>query len=132
MEHFTANADVKTVGFQLPSRLLAEFDYPIQDPTLLEERLYFFQFPCPFPEFTQKPTSPPSTNNELLPDDTHRKVAFSEGVKMEQNSYKSVESSKESKNLQLVDGIIGRLEIHRSGAVKMRLANGIILDVCAV
>jgi DNA-directed RNA polymerase III subunit RPC4 len=28
-----------------------------------------------------------------------------------------------------VDGIIGQLEIHQSGAVKMRLGNGIVLDV---
>jgi DNA-directed RNA polymerase III subunit RPC4 len=28
-----------------------------------------------------------------------------------------------------VDGVIGQLEIYRSGAVKMRLANGILLDV---
>jgi DNA-directed RNA polymerase III subunit RPC4 len=68
----------------------------------------------------------------LLPDDTSKKVAFSEGVKTEQSSNKSIELAKESKNLQPVDGIIGQLEIHRSGAVKMRLANGILLDVCAV
>ena len=29
----------------------------------------------------------------------------------------------------LVDGIIGQLELYRSGAVKMRLANGILLEV---
>ena len=28
-----------------------------------------------------------------------------------------------------IDGVIGRLEIHQSGAVKMRLENGILLDV---
>ena len=28
-----------------------------------------------------------------------------------------------------IDGIIGQLELYRSGAVKMRLANGILLDV---
>lgn len=28
-----------------------------------------------------------------------------------------------------VDGIIGRLEIYRSGAVKMQLTNGILMDV---
>ena len=70
--------------------------------------------------------------NDLLPDDTHRTLAFSEGVKMEQSSYKSGESSKESETQQPVDGMIGRLEIRRSGAVKMRLANGILLDVCCL
>lgn len=28
-----------------------------------------------------------------------------------------------------VDGIVGQLELYRSGAIKMRLANGILLDV---
>lgn len=28
-----------------------------------------------------------------------------------------------------VDGIIGQLELYRSGAIKMRLSNGILLDV---
>ena len=70
--------------------------------------------------------------DDLLPDDIPRKLAFSEGVKTEQSSYKSGESSKESETQQPVDGMIGRLEICRSGAVKMRLANGILLDVCAV
>jgi DNA-directed RNA polymerase III subunit RPC4 len=28
-----------------------------------------------------------------------------------------------------VDGIIGQLELYRSGVIKMRLANGILLDV---
>jgi len=30
-----------------------------------------------------------------------------------------------------VDGVIGQLEVHRSGAVKMRLGNGIVMDVTA-
>ena len=29
----------------------------------------------------------------------------------------------------VIDGIIGQLEVHRSGAVKMRLKNGIVMDV---
>jgi len=28
-----------------------------------------------------------------------------------------------------VDGVIGQLEVHQSGAVKMRLNNGIVMDV---
>jgi DNA-directed RNA polymerase III subunit RPC4 len=92
--------------------------------------LYFFQFPSPFPEFTQKPTSPPLTDNSTAPEDTSRKVAFTEDVKMEQGPSKGVDSSKEPDNQQpKIDGIIGQLEIYRSGTVKMRLANGIVLDV---
>ena len=30
----------------------------------------------------------------------------------------------------VLDGVIGQLEIHRSGAIKMRLGNGIVYDVC--
>jgi len=30
-----------------------------------------------------------------------------------------------------VDGVIGQLEVHQSGAVKMRLGNGIVMDVTA-
>lgn len=43
---------------------------------------------------------------------------------------KGVDSSKEPDNERpKIDGIIGRLEIYQSGAVRMRLANGILLDV---
>jgi DNA-directed RNA polymerase III subunit RPC4 len=31
----------------------------------------------------------------------------------------------------ITDGVIGQLEVHRSGAVKMRLGDGIVLDVTA-
>lgn len=36
------------------------------------------------------------------------------------------EASKESPK---VDGVIGHIEVYRSGAVKMRLGNGIVLNV---
>jgi DNA-directed RNA polymerase III subunit RPC4 len=105
---------------------LTERAYLHQDP-VREERLYFFQFPYPFPEFMQQPIPPPLTGNYVPSDDGNRKVAFSEGVKTEQDPSTRLESSKESGNLQ--DGIIGQLEVYRSGTVKMRLANGILLDV---
>lgn len=112
MEHFAANADVET------------------DPTRREERLYFFQFPSPFPDFIQNPTSPSPTNNSALPEDTTRKVSSTEDVKP--GLTKGVDSSKEPDNERpKIDGIIGRLEIYQSGAVRMRLANGILLDVNA-
>ena len=38
-------------------------------------------------------------------------------------------TKKEEKPAVPVDGIIGQLEIHQSGVVKMRLENGILLDV---
>lgn len=41
----------------------------------------------------------------------------------------TAESAKEPKPDERIDGVIGQLEIHQSGAVKMRLENGILLDV---
>jgi len=42
----------------------------------------------------------------------------------------SAEDAAKDKPPAHVDGVIGQLEIYQSGAVKMRLANGILLDVC--
>ena len=39
------------------------------------------------------------------------------------------EGTKEGEAEAPLDGVIGQLEIHRSGAVRMRLENGILLDV---
>ncbi len=50
-------------------------------------------------------------------------MSFAPNVKAE------VPAPAEEKEKPVVDGTIGRLEIYRSGAVKMRLANGILLDV---
>ncbi|PBK99267.1 hypothetical protein ARMGADRAFT_1160985 [Armillaria gallica] len=90
------------------------------DDTLRQDRLYFFQFPAPFPAFTPKGEAPPPP----LPTDKKR-VSFAPNVKAE------VPAPAEEKEKPVVDGTIGRLEIYRSGAVKMRLANGILLDVMA-
>lgn len=38
------------------------------------------------------------------------------------------EASDENAN-QKLDGVVGQLEVYASGAVKMRLANGIVMDV---
>jgi hypothetical protein len=95
---------------------------------LREERLYFFQLPSPFPTFL----SPTASNLASPIDDievTGKKVAFAKDVKSEPGVSKRVEAQKEEEAPK-VDGVIGQLEIYRSGAVKMRLANGILLDVC--
>ncbi|KAG6864643.1 hypothetical protein C0991_008124 [Blastosporella zonata] len=110
IEHFAANADVG------------------QNPDIREERLYFFQFPSPFPTFA----SPSSTSAAPVEDvpmadaTVGKKVAFANNVKSEEpsKSLAEVEAAK-------VEGVIGNLEVYRSGAVKMRLANGILLDVMA-
>ncbi|KAJ8094759.1 hypothetical protein PM082_010765 [Marasmius tenuissimus] len=93
------------------------------DPSLRQDRLYFFQFPAPFPTFEigSPGDSDPSTSNPA------KKVSFAPDVKPEQQQQESEQKKQEAEHT--VDGLIGRLEIYKSGAVKMRLANGILLDV---
>lgn len=74
-------------------------------------QFYFFQFPSPFPSYSANPPA--------------KKVSFSPDVKSEVEAQAS--SATEIK--EQLDGTIGHLEVYRSGAVKMRLANGILLDV---
>ncbi|KAG6899878.1 hypothetical protein C0993_005848 [Termitomyces sp. T159_Od127] len=111
IEHFAAAANVE------------------QDSDLREERLYLFQFPSPFPTFVSPDTNifVPVEGGPLSDGTTSKKVAFAEPVKSEPNAPSTEAKPAEPK----VDGVIGRLEVYRSGAVKMRLANGIVLDVTA-
>ncbi|KAF9268993.1 hypothetical protein L218DRAFT_953555 [Marasmius fiardii PR-910] len=104
-----------------------------EDPSLRQDRLYFFQFPSPFPSFkpqsslNPEPSNPePSTSNP-----TPKKVSFASDVKPEKPDPSDSKKNQEQGSEQSLDGIIGRLEVYRSGAVKMRLANGILLDVAA-
>lgn len=95
-----------------------------QNPALREERLYFFQFPAPFPSFVaQNDPSAPSLEDNPEIDDAVRSKATpevkSEGMSSEQSNAPELK----------VDGVIGELVVYRSGAVKMKLANGIVLDV---
>ncbi|ETW79122.1 hypothetical protein HETIRDRAFT_323441, partial [Heterobasidion irregulare TC 32-1] len=55
-----------------------------------------------------------------------KKVTFAEDVKPA-----ATENAEAEQGPVPVDGVIGQLEIHRSGAVKMRLADGIVMDVSA-
>lgn len=109
-----------------------------QDPSLREERLYFFQFPSPFPTFLPKNSVPESPMEVDLPDVPGKKVSFVGDIKPTIPTSDSSRSStvptesgqKEAKDSDTkIDGVIGQLEIYRSGVVKMRLANGILLDV---
>ncbi|KAJ6621308.1 RNA polymerase III RPC4-domain-containing protein [Mycena sp. CBHHK59/15] len=105
-----------------------------EDPSLHEERLYFFQFPGPFPTFLlQESAAPPET-----PDPSVKRVSFADDVKpgsaasSARGSAAPPETPVPAKQENsVVDGIIGDLEVYRSGAVKMRLQNGILLDVTA-
>ena len=61
---------------------------------------------------------------QKAPEGDAKKVTFAEDVKPA-----ATENVEAEQGPVPVDGVIGQLEIHRSGAVKMRLANGIVMDV---
>lgn len=107
-----------------------------QGQEIRQDRLYFFQFPSPFPTFVAKPSSASEDTDVAAPSDagSPKKVTFSPDVKPEAGagpSKPSAEATPETQTESKVDGTIGHLEIYRSGAVKMRLQNGIVLDVRA-
>jgi hypothetical protein len=102
-----------------------------------EERLYFFQFPSPFPTFAAPAAAIPDSVPEVVAESSTKKVSFADDVKAgslpgsARGSMAPPEppaAVKPDEN-PLIDGIIGTLEVYRSGAVKMRLHNGILLDV---
>lgn len=104
---------------------------------MLEDRLYFFQFPSPFPKFSYK--EPPAMDVDIEPlsvvpesSTSSKKVSFAADVKPDITPSRTPSTVPcEPKQEQPLDGIIGQLEVYRSGAVKIRLANGILLDVSA-
>ncbi|KAF7294461.1 hypothetical protein MKEN_01438600 [Mycena kentingensis (nom. inval.)] len=103
----------------------------LDDAALREERLYFFQFPTPFPTFTS--TAPAEPVPEPAPEPGQppaKKVTFADGVKAGSATPSAAPDTPAEKPSTL-DGIIGDLEVYRSGAVKMRLQNGMLLDVTA-
>lgn len=96
-----------------------------------QERLYFFQFPAPFPTFVSElPTHSDKSElgNANAPGNESKRVSFSADTKPPAAVPEDVDKEKPPAH---VDGVIGQLEIYQSGAVKMRLANGILLDVSA-
>ncbi|KAH6916232.1 RNA polymerase III RPC4-domain-containing protein [Coprinopsis sp. MPI-PUGE-AT-0042] len=122
------------------------------DESLREEKIYLFQFPSPFPEFVGlKPkdgtdldiemtdvTAPPTgtstpTSTTTSTSTTTKKVTFGADVKPPAAGTKPAGDTKDAtetpKAQQPLDGLIGRLEVYRSGAVKIRLGDGILLDV---
>lgn len=63
---------------------------------------------------------------------TVKKVSFAPDLKLPQSQTSAMPTSQPTQSNEpepKVDGIIGQLEIHKSGAVKMHLGNGIVLDV---
>jgi DNA-directed RNA polymerase III subunit RPC4 len=95
--------------------------------SLRQERLYFFQFPAPFPAFfSQSSAQSDPGGKSIVSESPGKRVSFSEDTKPPASAPEDVDEEKLPAH---VDGVIGQLEIYQSGAVKMRLANDILLDV---
>lgn len=94
-----------------------------------QERLYFFQFPAPLPEFVPKSPSENKGKGIARPEDGGKTVTFSEDTKPSAPGATQEKAEEKPASEQKVDGVIGQLEVYQSGAVKMRLANGIVMDV---
>lgn len=100
-----------------------------QDSDVRQERLYFFQFPTPFPTF--KPNKQPVPTDPSAADkgkgkavESPKRVTFADEA-----TSKDPPTAEKPGEDSRIDGIIGQMEIYKSGAVKMRLANGILMDV---
>ncbi|KAG6332652.1 hypothetical protein ID866_6437 [Astraeus odoratus] len=110
-----------------------------QEEGVREEHLYLFQFPEPF--FTFETSAPPLSATPMDVDTPEpgtsqtkqRRVSFAPDVKppapVSATSAAASGDAPAEKDPQKVDGIIGQLEVYRSGAVKMRLGNEILLNV---
>ena len=92
-----------------------------------EEKLYLFQFPTPFPSFFSKMTDVPASDQII--EVGGKKVSFTADTKLDGSPSLPTPSSSEPKKVEPISGVIGRLEIYRSGTVKIRLANDILLNV---
>ncbi|KAH9945719.1 RNA polymerase III RPC4-domain-containing protein [Amylocystis lapponica] len=109
------------------------------DPSIRQERLYFFQFPRPFPTFLSKSpaSSGPTPGAAAGGENSPKKVTFADDTKSPAPAGSAAapdgppEPAFIDKGDQKIDGVIGQLEIYESGAVKMRLANGMVMDVSA-
>jgi DNA-directed RNA polymerase III subunit RPC4 len=103
----------------------------VQDETIGQERLYFFQFPNPLPEFLSKSAAndkDKGVDGSSKSEDGGKSVTFSPDTKppaADTSEESQAEKAFESK----VDGVVGQLEVYESGAVKMRLTNGMVMDV---
>jgi DNA-directed RNA polymerase III subunit RPC4 len=89
-------------------------------------RVYLFQFPAPFPTFVQ-----PAPVEKPRPESPRgKRVTFAEDVKEVREEKSTIgHAKKEREDPGPLEGIIGRLEILASGAVRMRLGNDMVFDV---
>lgn len=114
-----------------------------------QEQLYFFQFPYPLPKFLSKSALSTAAKDEQHPamdvngqpsaastpaPTPHPKHSTPGGVMTPTPSgaatpahVKKEEAAAEAG--EKVDGVVGQLEIYKSGKVKMRIGKDIVLDV---
>lgn len=125
--------------------LIADFAFQAeigQEEDVRQERLYLFQFPEPFFTFVKSTTSHSATSMDVDTPDSRsletkqRRVSFADDVKPPAPITASTSAAtadgddpSAQQDSPKVDGIIGQLEVYRSGAVKMRLGNDILLNV---
>ncbi|GJE90981.1 RNA polymerase III RPC4-domain-containing protein [Phanerochaete sordida] len=101
------------------------------DDHLPQDLLYFFQFPEPFPEFVSRISAESKGKGVGKPEDGGKSVTFSDDTKPPAPDAPQDQAGEKSTAEEKVDGVVGQLEVYESGAVKMRLANGIVMDVSA-
>ncbi|KAH9846037.1 RNA polymerase III RPC4-domain-containing protein [Lenzites betulinus] len=106
-----------------------------EESDIRQERLYFFQFPNPFPVFRQPQATKTESKGKEKTDDggdeAGKKVTFADDTKPPAAGAAPTEPSNKADEQPKLDGVVGQLEIYESGAVKLRLGNGILLDVTA-
>ncbi|TBU30650.1 RNA polymerase III RPC4-domain-containing protein [Dichomitus squalens] len=112
-----------------------------EDADIRQERLYFFQFPEPFPIFHSRHAQQnadvkgKAKADSTAGEESTKKVTFAEDTKPPAATPAGGADGEATTNnaaeSPTVDGVIGQLEIYESGAVKMRMHNGIVMDVTA-
>jgi DNA-directed RNA polymerase III subunit RPC4 len=97
---------------------------------LHSQKLYFFQFPSPFPSFDAEVSNAPDSKGKA----PEKRVTFTADTKPPgANGGDSVPDSLKDEQVEKLkpSGTIGQLEMYANGAVKIRLGDNVLLDVSA-
>lgn len=106
------------------------------------QELYFFQFPAPFPSLSMPLEGEDGASNQTSPNSKGKATQKEKRVSFASDAKPSVgpdgdvvmdDQDTNNKNgtavTEKLDGRIGQLEVYASGAVKMRLNNGLLYEV---
>ncbi|KAK2463712.1 hypothetical protein APHAL10511_004463 [Amanita phalloides] len=133
----------KGVGATNPIDPVEEFDETVENFTQANlhqdlsnhgQNFLFFQFPTPFPVFLPNSGSGMQNAADPLSPLSTKDAAPTQSIESTNLATHSTTSPELSNDVQAhdtVDGVIGQLEVYRSGAIKFRFTNGILLDVNA-